>query len=74
MIHKIIKGKQISRNMYSADIQVYIKSTGYSQSILICMERNLIWFRGSGDFFLLMQNNSTFLKVRKSQYGWKVMS
>lgn len=55
MIHKILKEKQINGNMYTADLQVHIKSTGSSRSILMKVERNLIWIGVSGDVFPQMQ-------------------
>lgn len=62
-IHKILKEKQINGNMYTADLQVHIKSAGYCQSILMKVEKNLIWIGVSGDVFPLMQKKlSIFLK------------
>lgn len=61
-IHKILKEKRINGNMYTADLQVHIKSTGYSQSILMKVEKYLIWIGVSGDVFPLMQKKLSILK------------
>lgn len=47
----VIKAEPRRRTKATADIQVHIKSTGYSPGILMWVERDLIWFRGSGEFF-----------------------
>lgn len=64
MIHKILEEKHINGNMYTADLQVHIKSTGYSRSILMKAERNLIWIGVSGDVFPLMQKKLSILKKK----------
>lgn len=50
--------------MYTADLQVHIKSTGYSQSILMKVEKNLIWIGVSGDVFPLMQKKLSIVKKK----------
>lgn len=62
--------------MYTADLQVHIKSTGYSRSILMKAERNLIWIGVSGDVFSLMQKKLSVFKkkIRKGQCGWRIVS
>lgn len=57
--------------MYTADLQVHIKSTGYSESILMKVEKNLIWIGVSRDVFPLMQKKLSTLKkkIRKGQCG-----
>ena len=51
--------------MYTADLQVHIKSTGYSQSILMKVERSLIWIGVSGVVFPLMRKKLSILKKKK---------
>lgn len=61
--------------MYTADLQVHIKSTGYSQSILMKVEKNLIWIGVSGDVFPLMQKKLSIIKkIRRGQCGWRIVS
>ena len=66
-IHKILEEKQINGNMYTADLQVHIKSTGYSQSILMKVERSLIWIGVSGVVSPLMRKKLSILKKKSEK-------